>query len=337
LSTVRTETTSRSAISRLLDPAAARRAISRSRRVRPTASAAASIVGGRAPSQSVSQRPPRGGGTGTRLTAGVAVGGGSGVRRFDGQEQRARLREALGDRQQRGPVAGDERGGVRGRGRGERPVDVAGEPRELRRGGRRIAQPAELVQRADRVGVLAAGSRERARVAREHTRTRELAARGGAPRSGQLKLDREALVPQRRALHLRDRAARRLRLAGLRRGLGDAREREGQHPDGVAVTQERGALAAEAQRRPDPPSRELEPGLTLFAARDEPAWEPAAASLAARLPVGVRFLDPVAARAVGAPGGSALLARSDGTPVGVLGAGSDPVPSLRAAVAAVAA
>jgi hypothetical protein len=54
------------------------------------------------------------------------------------------------------------------------------------------------------------------------------------------------------------------------------------------------------------------------------------------VPIAVRLLDPVAARAVGAPGGSALLARSDGTPVGVLPAGPDPVPSLRAAVAAVA-
>src|SRR5215207_1390363 len=47
----------------------------------------------------------------------------------------------------------------------------------------------------------------------------------------------------------------------------------------------------------------LGPGLTLFAARDEPAWESAAGSLAARVPVAVRLLDPVAARAVGAPGG----------------------------------
>jgi putative polyketide hydroxylase len=81
----------------------------------------------------------------------------------------------------------------------------------------------------------------------------------------------------------------------------------------------------------------LEPGLTLFAGRDESAWESAAGALATRVPVGVRLLDPIAARAVGAPGGSALLARSDGTPVGVLPAGSDPVPSLRAAVDAVAA
>jgi len=78
----------------------------------------------------------------------------------------------------------------------------------------------------------------------------------------------------------------------------------------------------------------LEPGLTLFAARGEPAWDAAAAELGARVPVAVRLLDPVVARAVGAPGGSALLVRSDGTPAGVLPAGPDRVPSLRAAVAA---
>jgi putative polyketide hydroxylase len=81
----------------------------------------------------------------------------------------------------------------------------------------------------------------------------------------------------------------------------------------------------------------LEPGLTLFAARGEQGWDSAAAALAARVPVGVRLLDPISARAVGAPGGSALLARSDGAPVGVLPAGADPLRSLRAAVAAVAA
>ena len=56
----------------------------------------------------------------------------------------------------------------------------------------------------------------------------------------------------------------------------------------------------------------LEPGLTLFASRDEPRW---AAPRQRPAPVTVRLLDPVAARAVGAPAGSALLARSDGTPV----------------------
>jgi putative polyketide hydroxylase len=76
-------------------------------------------------------------------------------------------------------------------------------------------------------------------------------------------------------------------------------------------------------------------GLTLFAARDEPAWDSAAASLSARVPVGARLLEPVVARALGATAGSAVLARPDGTPVAVLRADADPMPSLRAAVAAV--
>jgi putative polyketide hydroxylase len=80
----------------------------------------------------------------------------------------------------------------------------------------------------------------------------------------------------------------------------------------------------------------LEPGLTLFAARDQPAWLSAASWLLARVPVAVRLLDAVAARAVGATGGAAVLARSDGTPVGVVPSGAEPVPRLRAAVAAVA-
>jgi hypothetical protein len=62
-----------------------------------------------------------------------------------------------------------------------------------------------------------------------------------------------------------------------------------------------------------------------------------AAALTTRVPVDVRLLDPIAARAVGAPGGSALLARPDGTPVGVLPAGTDPLGSLRAAVATLTA
>ena len=67
----------------------------------------------------------------------------------------------------------------------------------------------------------------------------------------------------------------------------------------------------------------LEPGLTLFAARGEPGWDVAARSLASRAPVAVRLLDPIAARAVGAPAGSALVARSDGTPVAVRRQGFD--------------
>jgi putative polyketide hydroxylase len=78
-------------------------------------------------------------------------------------------------------------------------------------------------------------------------------------------------------------------------------------------------------------------GLTLFAGCDGRGWEAAAASLATRVPVDVRLLDPMAARAVGAAGRAALLVRPDGTPAGVLPAALEPAPALRAAVAAVAA
>jgi putative polyketide hydroxylase len=74
----------------------------------------------------------------------------------------------------------------------------------------------------------------------------------------------------------------------------------------------------------------LAPGLTLFTA--EPAWQAAVASVASRVPISARVLDPIAARAVGAPAGAALLARSDGTPVGVLPAGGDRAAPLRAAL-----
>jgi 2-polyprenyl-6-methoxyphenol hydroxylase-like FAD-dependent oxidoreductase len=78
-------------------------------------------------------------------------------------------------------------------------------------------------------------------------------------------------------------------------------------------------------------------GLTLLAGRDGPAWDAAAASLTTRVPVDVRLLDAVAARAVGAAGRSALLVRPDGKPAAVLPAGREPAPALHAAVAAIAA
>jgi 2-polyprenyl-6-methoxyphenol hydroxylase-like FAD-dependent oxidoreductase len=78
-------------------------------------------------------------------------------------------------------------------------------------------------------------------------------------------------------------------------------------------------------------------GLTLFAGRDGSGWEAAAAALATRVPVDVRLLDPVVARAVGAAGRSALLVRPDGKPAGVLAPGAEPAPALRAAVAAATA
>jgi 2-polyprenyl-6-methoxyphenol hydroxylase-like FAD-dependent oxidoreductase len=76
-------------------------------------------------------------------------------------------------------------------------------------------------------------------------------------------------------------------------------------------------------------------GLTLLAGRDGPDWEASAASLDARVPVEVRRLDALVARAVGA-GRSALLVRPDGQPAAVLPAGVEPVAALRAAVASVA-
>jgi putative polyketide hydroxylase len=78
-------------------------------------------------------------------------------------------------------------------------------------------------------------------------------------------------------------------------------------------------------------------GLTLFAGPDGSAWNAAAGSLATRVPVDVRLLDGVAARAVGAAGRSALLVRPDGKPAGVLPAHAEPAAALLAAVAPVAA
>ncbi len=78
-------------------------------------------------------------------------------------------------------------------------------------------------------------------------------------------------------------------------------------------------------------------GLTLFAGPDGVDWEAAAAGSAARVPVAVRRLEAVAARAVGAAGRAALLVRPDGVPAAALPAGPDPAPALRAAVAAIAA
>jgi 2-polyprenyl-6-methoxyphenol hydroxylase-like FAD-dependent oxidoreductase len=77
----------------------------------------------------------------------------------------------------------------------------------------------------------------------------------------------------------------------------------------------------------------LEPGLTLFAARGEAGWDAAAAASPGPVPVAVRLLDPVVARAVGALAGSALVARSDGTPVAVLRAGADLMRSFPEAIA----
>ena len=294
---MRTETTRRAAISRLLEPPAASSAISRSR-----AGEAGGLrrAGERRRPGALAVREPepgaRRGGARARPAAGVAVPRGRGLRRLDRDEQRIVLREALGRREQRGAVAGDERRGVGGGEPGVRAVDPLGELREAGRGGRRVAEPAERVQRPDGVGVLPARPRGVGRVPGERPRARELAGRRRAPGARQPELDREALVPERGPVQLRDRGARRAGVARLRRGLGDAGEREREHADGVAVAQQRGALAAEAQRRRDAAARE--PGEAEHVRLDgDRGRRPPAAQLL----VGVRGLR----RGLGQPAGQA--------------------------------
>jgi hypothetical protein len=66
-------------------------------------------------------------------------------------------------------------------------------------------------------------------------------------------------------------------------------------------------------------------------------WDAAAAALASCVPVEVRLLDPIAARAVGAAGESGLLVRPDGKPAAVLPGVGAPAVALRHQVGAVAA
>ena len=56
-------------------------------------------------------------------------------------------------------------------------------------------------------------------------------------------------------------------------------------------------------------------GLTLFTGPDPEGWATAAASLGEGAPVDLRPLDELSARALGIPGGGALMARPDGLPV----------------------
>jgi putative polyketide hydroxylase len=71
----------------------------------------------------------------------------------------------------------------------------------------------------------------------------------------------------------------------------------------------------------------LTTGFTLFAARG--GWNTSPAALGSRVPVELRLLDPIAARAVGAAGDSAVLVRPDGKPAAVLPGAGEPVAALR--------
>jgi putative polyketide hydroxylase len=78
----------------------------------------------------------------------------------------------------------------------------------------------------------------------------------------------------------------------------------------------------------------LGPGLTLFTGPRRAAWDAAAADVAGPLPLAVRGLDALTARALGIRDGGALLARPDGMPVGSWADGADAARGLRAAIAA---
>ena len=78
-------------------------------------------------------------------------------------------------------------------------------------------------------------------------------------------------------------------------------------------------------------------GLTLFTGPRREDWEAALAILDHAVPVCVRSLDPVTARALGVRDGGALLARPDGVPIAVWSPGVDAVGALAAAIASATA
>jgi 2-polyprenyl-6-methoxyphenol hydroxylase-like FAD-dependent oxidoreductase len=76
----------------------------------------------------------------------------------------------------------------------------------------------------------------------------------------------------------------------------------------------------------------LGPGLTLFTGPGNAAWAQAAAAVPGALPLDVRELSPLTARAMGIHGGGALLVRPDGTPAGWWPRAAHAATALRAAV-----
>ena len=75
-------------------------------------------------------------------------------------------------------------------------------------------------------------------------------------------------------------------------------------------------------------------GLTLFTGPGNRAWAEAAAAVHGALPLDVRELSPLTARAMGIRGGGALLARPDATPAGWWPHPAGAARALRAAIAA---
>jgi hypothetical protein len=73
----------------------------------------------------------------------------------------------------------------------------------------------------------------------------------------------------------------------------------------------------------------LGPGLTLFTGPEGASWASAAAAGAGPVPVTVRPLDPMAARALGIRRDGALLVRPDGVPAGCWTRAADVRPDLR--------